>query len=48
LVKEQKATKTVSSTKRPAANITNIRKGRDKAARRFSPAFSQDISGTGR
>jgi len=42
-----KAAKTVRGAKRREVDIGNIRERRDKAARRFSPAFVQGISGTG-
>jgi hypothetical protein len=42
-----KATKTVRCAKRREADIANIREGRDNAARRFSLAFAQRISGSG-
>jgi hypothetical protein len=42
-----KAAKTVRCAKQREANIGNMRERCDKAARRFSSAFVQGISGTG-
>ncbi|MBA3505563.1 MAG: hypothetical protein H0T80_07250 [Betaproteobacteria bacterium] len=44
---DAKVAKTVRGAKQGAADIVNIGKACDKAARRFSSAFVQGISGTG-
>ncbi|MBA3775108.1 MAG: hypothetical protein H0X11_01495 [Betaproteobacteria bacterium] len=44
---DAKVAKTVRGAKQGEADIVNIGKACDKAARRFSSAFVQGISGTG-
>jgi hypothetical protein len=47
ILADAKAAKTVRGAKQVEADIANIGKTCDKAARRFSSAFVQGISGTG-